>query len=175
MDISPFFTQIMEDKNFVSILGIGNVLLEDEGFGVHFVRWISERYSATEEVRIIDGGTLGYALLDIISSCRNLIVIDVLKVDDAPGSLYRFDKQEMEIHLPPPTSAHEVTFSDVLFKVELMDESPEVVFLCIVPAKYGDMDMEMTPLMREKFPAMEELLLAELSRLNVKLEEITHA
>jgi hydrogenase maturation protease len=165
----------MTDKNFVTILGIGNILLQDEGFGVHFVRWISERYSATDEVRIIDGGTLGYTLLDIVSGCRNLIVVDILKVDDAPGSLYRFSKQEMEIHLPPPTTAHEVTFSDLLFKVELMDESPEVVFLCIVPEKYVDMDMEMTPLMREKFPAMEKLLLAELDRLNVQLEKITNA
>lgn len=165
----------MTDKNFVTILGIGNILLQDEGFGVHFVRWESERHRFTDEIRIIDGGTLGYALLDIISSCRNLIVVDVLKVDDAPGSLYRFSKEEMEIHLPPPTTAHEVTFSDLLFKLELMDESPEVIFLCIVPAKYGDMNMEMTPLMREKFPAVEKLLLAELSRLNVKLEKITHA
>ncbi|HNS55473.1 MAG TPA: HyaD/HybD family hydrogenase maturation endopeptidase [Smithellaceae bacterium] len=165
----------MIDKNFVTILGIGNILLQDEGFGVHFVRWISERYSAADEIKIIDGGTLGYALLDIVSGCRNLIVIDVLKVDDAPGSLYRFNQQEMEIHLPPPTTAHEVTFSDLLFKVELIGESPEVIFLCIVPGKYGDMDMEMTPLMREKFPAMEKLLLAELNRLNVHLEKVAHA
>jgi len=128
----------MMDKNFITILGIGNILLQDEGFGVHFVRWISERYSATDEIKIIDGGTLGYALLDIVSGCRNLIVIDVLKVDDAPGSLYRFNQQEMEIHLPPPTTAHEVTFSDLLFKLELMGESLEVIFLCIVPEKYGD-------------------------------------
>ncbi|MEN6330536.1 MAG: hydrogenase maturation protease, partial [Smithella sp.] len=84
----------MTDKNFVTILGIGNILLQDEGFGVHFVRWISGRYSATDEIRIIDGGTLGYALLDIVSGCRNLIVIDVIKVDDAPGSIYRFSKEE---------------------------------------------------------------------------------
>ncbi len=165
----------MTDKNFVTILGIGNILLQDEGFGVHFVRWLSERYHDTDEIRIVDGGTLGYTLLDIVSGCKNLIVIDVLKVDDAPGSLYRFSKEEMEIHLPPPTTAHEVTFSDLLFKVELMDESPEVFFLCIVPEKYGDMNMEMTPLMREKFPAMERLLLDELSRLNVQLEKIRHA
>lgn len=165
----------MMDKNFLTILGIGNILLQDEGFGVHFVRWLSERYHDGDELRIVDGGTLGYTLLDIVSGCRNLIVIDVLKVDDAPGSLYRFSKQQMEIHLPPPTTAHEVTFSDLLFKVELMDESPEVIFLCIVPEKYGDMNMEMTPLMREKFPAMERLLLDELSRLNVQLEKITHA
>lgn len=165
----------MTDKNLVTILGIGNVLLGDEGFGAHFVRWISERYIDTDEIRIIDGGVLGYGLLDIVSSCRNLIVIDVLKVDDTAGSLYRFNKQEMEIHLPEPTSAHEVTFSDVLFKVELMDESPEVIFLCIVPQEYGNMDMEMTQLMREKFPAMEKLLLGELNLLNVTLPRKTHA
>lgn len=165
----------MTDKNLVTVLGIGNVLLADEGFGVHFVRWISGRYSDNAEVRIIDGGVLGYALLDIICSCRNLVVIDVLKVKDTPGSLYRFNRQEMEIHLPEPTSAHEVTFSDVLFKVELMDESPNVVFLCIVPQEYGNMDMEMTQLMREKFPAMEKLLQDELAGLNVQLEIIAHA
>lgn len=162
----------MADKNLVTILGIGNILLTDEGFGVHFVRWFSERYRASAEVKIIDGGTLGYALLDTICSCRNLIVVDVLKIQDVPGSLYRFNKKEMEIHLPPPTSAHEVTFSDVLFKVELMDESPEIVFLCIVPQEYGNMNMEMTPLMREKFPAMEKLLLDELFRLEVVLEKV---
>jgi hydrogenase maturation protease len=164
-----------EKKEKVTILGIGNILLADEGFGVHFVRWFSERWRATDEVRMVDGGTLGYALLDIICSCRDLIVIDVLKLDDTPGSLYRFNKQEMEIHLPPPTSAHEVTFSDVLFKVELMDESPEVVFLCAVPQEYGGMNMEMTPLLKEKFPVMEKLLLDEIDRLGVKLERIDNA
>ena len=79
-------------------------------------------------VRIIDGGTLGYALIDIICSCEHLIVIDVLKVKDTPGSIYRFNTEEMQAHMPPPTTAHEVTFFDVLFKVELMDELPETYF-----------------------------------------------
>ena len=88
-----------EKKEKVTILGIGNILLTDEGFGVHFVRWFSTRHRATDKIRMIDGGTLGYGLLDIICSCRSLIVIDVLKVKDMSGSLYRFNKQEMEIHL----------------------------------------------------------------------------
>jgi hydrogenase maturation protease len=161
----------MTERNHVTILGIGNILLADEGFGVHFVRWFSKRYQATDDVRIIDGGTLGYALLDIICSCDHLIVVDVLKAKDAPGSIYRFNKEEMELHMPPPTSAHEVTFPDVLFKTELMGESPETVFLCIVPAEYGDMKLDMTSFIRDKFPVMEKLLLQELEKLNVKLEK----
>jgi hydrogenase maturation protease len=102
-------------------------------------------------------------------------VIDVLKAKDTPGSIYRFNTEEMQAHMPPPTTAHEVTFFDVLFKVELMDELPQTIFLCIVPQDYGDMNMEMTPVMREKFPVMEKFLLAELSKLNVTLERADHA
>jgi hydrogenase maturation protease len=163
------------DNNLVTILGVGNILLADEGFGVHFIRWFSERYKSTDSVKMFDGGTLGYVLMDIICSCDNLIVIDVLKAKDTPGSIYRFNTQEMQAHMPPPTTAHEVTFFDVLFKVELMDELPQTIFLCIVPQDYGNMNMEMTPVMREKFPVIEKLLLAELSKLNVKLERIEDA
>jgi hydrogenase maturation protease len=164
-----------EKKEKVTILGVGNILLADEGFGVHFVRWFSERYLATDSIKIVDGGTLGYALIDIICSCDNLIVIDVLKAKDTPGSIYRFNTQEMQAHMPPPTTAHEVTFFDVLFKVELLDELPETLFLCIVPQNYGEMNLEMTAMMQEKFPVMEKLLLAELSKLDVTLERADHA
>jgi hydrogenase maturation protease len=160
----------MTQRNLVTVLGIGNILMGDEGFGVHFVRGFAQRYRETNEVRIIDGGTLGYALLDIICSCDHLIVIDVLKVQDTPGSIYRFNKEEMELHMPPPTTAHEVTFPDVLFKSELLGESPDTIFLCIVPQDYKDLRMEMSPFLYDKFADMEKLLLAELAKFNIKLE-----
>jgi hydrogenase maturation protease len=165
----------MTERNLVTILGIGNILMGDEGFGIHFTRWFSRRYRATDDVHIIDGGTLGYKLLDIICGCDHLIIVDVLKVDDAPGSIYRFNKEEMDSHLPPPTTAHEVTFPDVLFKSELMDEAPETIFLCIVPQNYKDLRMEMTPLLYDKFIDMEKFLLIELEKLNIKLERLPDA
>jgi hydrogenase maturation protease len=165
----------MTQRNLVTILGIGNILMGDEGFGIHFARWFSQRYRAADDVHIIDGGTLGYALLDIICSCDHLIIVDVLKVQDTPGSIYRFNKEEMDSHLPPPTTAHEVTFPDVLFKSELMDEAPETIFLCIVPENYKDLRMEMTPFLYDKFIDMEKFLLIELDKLNIKLERLPDA
>lgn len=150
--------------NRVTILGLGNILLGDEGFGVHFIRWFANRHTLPPEVAVVDGGTLGYRLLDVVTECEHLIVIDVIRVNDRPGSLYRFTKEEMELHMPPPTSAHEVEFFDVLVKAELMGTEPETVFLCIVPEKYGTMDLEMTPLMNGRFHAMNELLLSELKK-----------
>lgn len=132
-------------RNSTTVLGLGNILLQDEGFGVHFIRWLSSRNAGNEELRIIDGGTLGYGLLDVIASCRNLIVIDCIKIDDEPGSLYRFTREDMDLYMPKPTSAHEVEFPHVLHQAELMGQCPNVIFLCIVPEKYGDMGLEMTP------------------------------
>ncbi|MGE5844326.1 MAG: HyaD/HybD family hydrogenase maturation endopeptidase [Syntrophaceae bacterium] len=160
----------MADKRFVTLLGLGNILMKDEGFGVHFVRWIGDRWRFPETVELIEGGVMAYALLGIVCGCEHLIVIDVLKTDDEPGAVYRFTLAEIEPKLPPPTSAHEVQFLDVLCKAEMLDEAPEVIFLCIVPEDFHDMDMEMSPLMREKFPLVEELLMKELARHGIRPE-----
>jgi hydrogenase maturation protease len=148
-----------------TILGLGNTLLRDEGFGVHFLKYLAEKYSFPESVNLVDGGTLSYGLLDIISSCERMLVIDVIKSDDRPGSIYRFTHAEMELHRTTPTSAHEVEFFDVLNKAEMLDDLPETIFLCIAPQEYGgEMNMTMTETMYQAFPKMAELLLKELSR-----------
>ncbi len=147
-----------------TILGLGNTLLRDEGFGVHFLKEMEKKYRFPENVQLIDGGTLGYGLLDTISSCDRLLVIDVIKSKEKPGSIYRFTQTEMELHLPTPTSAHEVEFFDVLCKAEMMGALPETIFLCITPRDYGgEMEMSMSPVMLEAYPDMERLFLKELS------------
>ena len=164
----------MADKQFITILGLGNILMKDEGFGVHFVRWIENRWRLPETIELIEGGVMAYSLLGCVCGSEHLIVIDVLKTDDEPGAVYRFTLAEIEPKLPPPTSAHEVQFFDVLCKAEMLDQAPEVVFLCIIPENVRDMDMEMSPLMQEKFPLMEELLMKELARHGVRPER-SHA
>ncbi|HEX7504772.1 MAG TPA: hydrogenase maturation protease [Syntrophales bacterium] len=164
----------MEDKQFITILGLGNILMKDEGFGVHFIRWIENRWLFPKTVEMIEGGVMAYSLLGPVCNSEHLIVIDVLKTDDEPGAIYRFTLAEIEPKLPPPTSAHEVQFLDVLCKAEMLDQAPEVVFLCIIPENVRDMDMEMSPLMQEKFPVVEELLMKELARHGIRPEK-THA
>jgi len=115
---------------------------------------------------------MGYILLDTLCGSDAVIVIDCLRAADTPGSLYRFSRQEMEAHLPPPTSAHEVKFADVLCKAEMIGECPEMTFLCIVPERYGEMEVEMTATVKEKFPELEALLLAELAARHIVTEAV---
>jgi hydrogenase maturation protease len=162
-------------KHSITLLGLGNILMQDEGFGVHFVRWFGNKYVLPESLNVVDGGTLGYILLDTLSDSEHVIVIDVIKLSDKPGSIYRFTPNEMSVLMPPPTSAHEVKFSDVICKLEMMDECPDMTFLCIVPEKYDEMNTEMTKVMADSFPVMEEQLNKALSELGIIPEERTHA
>lgn len=158
----------MSDEKHITVLGLGNILLKDEGFGVHFIRWFQERHTFSDAIRILDGGTLGYRLLEIVTSSSYLIVVDCIKLKEEPGAIYRFSQEQMRLRMPDPTTAHEVEFPDVLALAELMDELPEVIFLCIVPESYGIMELDMTERMTAAFPAMEGLLLSELDKIGIK-------
>jgi hydrogenase maturation protease len=162
----------MKEQKQITVLGLGSTILKDEGFGVHFIKWFSERYTLGDDVRILDGGTLGYRLLDIVTSSSPLIVVDCIKLDEKPGAIYRFTQEEMRLSMPDPTTAHEVEFPDVLSMADLMDECPEVIFLCIVPESYGIMELEMTPTMTAAFPAMEGLLIKELRQLGIEPKRV---
>ncbi len=165
----------MTREKHITILGLGNILLQDEGFGVHFVRWFQNNYHLPDNVKVVEGGTLGYGLLDTVCSCDKLLVIDVIKSAEKPGSVYRFTKEEVDSQMLEPTSAHEVSFQDVLCKAELIDELPECIFLCVVPFKYKDMGLELTSPMRKKISTVERLLLKELSLDGVNLLKSTNA
>jgi len=154
-------------KKHITILGLGNVILADEGFGVHFVRHFENRYIMPENLEIIDGGVMGYVLLDIFERSDLIIVIDCIKLDDSPGSIYRFTHEEFITKLPPPTSAHEVKFPDLLIKDEMIGELPDLIFLCIVPNEYKDMSLDLTDKLKNRIPVMENLLIAELNRIGI--------
>jgi hydrogenase maturation protease len=158
------------EKKRITILGLGNILLADEGFGVHFVKYIENKYSFPENIELIDGGVMGYILLDIFDRSDIMVIIDCIKINDAPGSIYRFTHEEFLTKVPPPTSAHEVKFSDVLIKAEMMGDLPEMIFLCIVPKEFKDMNLEMTPNLKNRLPVMESLLIKELESLGIKPE-----
>lgn len=151
----------------ITVLGLGDILLQDEGFGVHFVCWLSQRRRFDGRVAIVDGGTLGYNFLHTISSSDHVIVLDVIRSDARPGALYRFSREEMELAMPGPTSAHEVELLDVLHMADLTGGPPGVTFLCIVPESYGNMNLEMTQRMKDVSHRVERLLLEELDRLGV--------
>ena len=163
-----------QGKKFrLTIMGLGNILFRDEGFGVHFVHAFRKKYRMPDDVLIMDGGTLGFMLMDHICETNHLLVIDTVKADDRPGSIYRFHPDAIPTALHYNVSAHEVEFLDVLFKAEMMGEAPQTVIIGIVPEDILSTGTDLTPTLQNALLKVEALVKEELEMLGISLSEWT--
>ena len=108
----------------VLILGIGNILLRDEGVGVRAIEELSGWYSFADSVELLDGGTSGLELLDQIGGRDLLIIIDAMKNGMAPGSVSRVDGEEVAASFMTTISPHQLGISDLLATARLIDSLP---------------------------------------------------
>jgi hydrogenase maturation protease len=119
----------MSDKTL--ILGIGNVLWADEGFGVRCVERLAERYSFGPEVHVLDGGTQGLYLLPFLDGARNLLVFDAVDYGLAPGTMKVVEDGEVPAFMgAKKMSLHQTGFQDVIATAQLMGICPER--LCLI-------------------------------------------
>lgn len=108
------------------VLGVGNVLLTDEGAGVHAARLVAQRHPDRPGVEVIDGGTLGFSLAPMLEGCTHLIVFDAAQLQSAPGTVHTYCGDEMERFLGVgKRSAHEVSLIDLLDIARLTNGVPE--------------------------------------------------
>lgn len=157
----------LEVEKKVVILGVGNLLLRDEGVGIHVIQELAARYTFGKEVRLIDGGTLGIDLLPFIQDANHLIIIDAAEADSHPGSIFRFTPPGMAFDTPPKLSLHQVSLLEVLRLAEALGYCPKTVVIGIQPQDIAPWGLELTPVVRQKIPEIIELVLDELDQLNV--------
>ncbi len=116
------------------VLGIGNILLRDEGVGVRVIESIAKHCTLPKEVELLDGGTSGMDLLYTISGRDHLIVCDAIQADAPPGAVIRITGDDVPAFFQTKLSPHQVGLSDVLATLKLLDELPPVVSIVgIVP------------------------------------------
>jgi hydrogenase maturation protease len=107
------------------ILGLGNLLLSDEGVGLAVVRRLQAELSHRDDLAFVDGGTLSFTLAAPIGACRRLIVIDAAALGAAPGTVRVFEGEAMDLQLRGGgASVHEVSLSDLMDIARLTDSLP---------------------------------------------------
>lgn len=134
----------MSETPPVLVLGLGNILLTDEGVGVRVVEALQARGRCPEGVELLDGGTSGMDLIDRIGGRDLVVIIDALSADDPPGTLIRIDGEQLDEGLHTRMSPHEVGLADVLGFLRLMDQSPARVVLYGVVPESLDLGLELT-------------------------------
>jgi hydrogenase maturation protease len=142
------------------ILGMGNLLLCDEGVGVHAVRALSQR-ELPPDVAVVEAGTAFLDVLPDIEKADRILLIDAMEGGGTPGSVYRVPFDECQ-HPEMLASLHGLDISRVLYMAG-NDRSPEVTVFGIEPARI-EWGTELSPVVMRALPAVEEAIFIELSQ-----------
>lgn len=118
------------------ILGIGNLLLSDEGFGIHVIHYLEAHYRFPESIRLTDAGTAGIYMAPFLEECDPILVIDVVNLDAEPGSIHCFNRRDIGSGtIPRKMSPHQLGLLEMLEICKLRDCNPQAVeFFCVVPS-----------------------------------------
>jgi len=149
------------------VVGIGNVLLRDEGIGCHVVHAMEG--IPLPDVEIIDGGTC-LDVLQLLEDADKLVIVDAVKGGGTPGQIYRFHLEDITLEQKPFLSLHDVGLVDNLMLMQLWRNIGEAVIIGVEPREIN-WGLELSPELREKMPQIIETILAELSTsANLSLE-----
>jgi hydrogenase maturation protease len=155
----------------VLVLGIGNILLNDEGVGVHVINRFQETLVIPDEVQVIDGGTMGLDLSPYFEGKTDVVVVDAICADGKkPGTIRRFSGSEVMTMLGERISPHQIGLSDLLACTAVDTQLPEnIVLLGIVPESL-DTTLDLSPTIQAKVDDLVGLIRVELEAVGIALE-----
>ncbi len=157
----------------ILILGIGNILFQDEGIGAHFIHYLDEKYefiSDTNSVSIVDGGTLAQRLIPEIVKYDEVIVIDCIDADNSKaGDVYFFDYKKTPSYINWQGSAHEVEMLQTLNMIDMNNDLPNTNVLGVIPKRVADdTTFELSEEIIKAVDLMEDSIIKFLNLLEIK-------
>ena len=146
----------------ILVLGLGNSIMTDDGFGVEVVNTLSSRYHFQGEVCLVDGGTLGLDLLPYLENVESLLIIDALDMRGEPGRIFRLQGEEVPRAFASKLSVHQMGLQDLLAVAELQGHVPNRLVVWGVQPESIEMGTELTPAVKKAVVAVIDNILDEL-------------
>ncbi|NPB05119.1 MAG: HyaD/HybD family hydrogenase maturation endopeptidase [Aquificae bacterium] len=157
-----------DESSPVAVLGVGNVLLSDEGFGVRVVQHLAKWYDFRPEIRLVDGGTLGWDLLNFLQGVRRLVLVDAVDARALPGTFFVFRNEEVKKYFKRKVSGHEAGIQEVLAWFDLMGKPiEEVVVVGVQPASL-ETGLKLSPVVEAVLPKAVETVLNQLKEWGIE-------
>ena len=149
-------------KSRTCLIGLGNILMRDDGVGVHAVNEIEERFRFTPEIDIVDGGTLGLSLLPLIAEHARVLFVDAVEAGLEPGEIVVREGEEVPALVGSQVSVHQAGLADLMYAAKMAGTMPSGVCLVGIQPQAVDLGLETTALLKNK---QEELIRTVLARL----------
>lgn len=138
------------------VLGVGNLLLKDEGVGIHVIRAL-ESETLPPDVDLMDGGTGGLHLISWIQDYKRIIMVDATLDSHPPGTV-RLIRPRYATDFPPLMSAHEIGLRDMIEAMIWMEKLPEIQLIVISAEDISEVGMELTPVVEAAVPKVVEMI-----------------
>jgi hydrogenase maturation protease len=150
------------------ILGLGNILLGDEGVGVRVVERLLDLYHFPEGTQVLDGGTLALDLLPYVEDADRMVVIDAVDMRAEPGTVVRITDDEVPTFLSIKVSPHQMGLADILSAARLRGLSPSELVLWGVQPEAMDTTLELSPSVAAQVDVLVNGVLADLSQWGIE-------
>jgi len=156
----------------VLVLGIGNLLLEDEGVGPRAIEELSRRYRFSPEVQLLEGGTAGFSLLPRIIEADRLLVLDAIQAGEPPGSLLALDGNSLPAACGKKLSPHQIGLGDVLAVARLYGGPKEIAVLGVEPQSLN-LGIGLSSRVAQALEKLIEAVIHQLAGWGVRAERLT--
>ena len=156
----------------VLVLGVGNILLQDEGVGVRVVQEFQRRFQLPEGVEVLDGGTAGMCLIEDILDQEHVIILDAVQTGQPPGTVVRLADDEVPVFLQQHISPHQLGLADVLATLALIDKKPQHLVLIGIVPKSMELSLELSAEIEPKVDMLVDRIVAELAAIGVQLRPV---
>ena len=147
----------------VLVLGIGNILMGDEGIGVEVIRAL-EKTDLPENVECLDGGTGSFLLLEPMQNADKVILIDATEDENPIGNVRRL-RPRFSKDYPRTLTAHDIGLKDLLDTFYLLGDTPDVTLFAVSIPPLQDLKIELSPEVKSVIPKINQMIIDEISTL----------
>ena len=154
----------------ILVLGLGNTIMTDDGFGVRAVEVLASRYHFQGDVRLLDGGTLGLDLLPHLEGIEQLLIVDALEMHASSGATFRLEGEEVPRAFASKLSVHQMGVQDLLAVAELMGHLPQELVVWGVQPECIEMGTELTAIVAAAIEPVVAGVVRDLQRWGVGVE-----
>lgn len=139
--------------NFL-VLGLGNLLMNDDAAGLRALYALQERFADGEHLQLVDGGTLGLDLLGHVAWADKLLLLDAININQPPGTVALIDGDDINPIFTQRVSPHQVNLKDLLEAAELIGDRPPDVELLGIQFDNINMEMTLSPAVEKGLPKL---------------------
>ncbi len=160
-DSGQFFLNVL-------VLGIGNILLSDEGAGIRAVEELKRQYDFSESVEIIDGGTMGLELLPYFENRSHILIVDAVKTGRKPGTVVRIEDPPAVFQ--QKSSPHLIGLADVLGAASIIGNLPEQITLFGLEPKQLSTGLSFSLEVEQNINRLVDMVVDELVSIGIKVQ-----